>query len=483
MASISAAGVGSNLDINGIISQLMSVERAPLDQLTKTEKSEQTKLSAFGQIRSTLSALKDAATTLQGASSAFQKLTVTSSDSTTATATASGTAPGEISVQVNRLAQQQKLASSAFASASTSVGTGRLTLEFGSVGSGSFVANPDKAAVNIDIPAGSDSLADVRDAINDANAGVRASIITDASGSRLTISSIDGGGTNTLRITATDDDGDNLDASGLSSLAFDPDATAGSGRNLEQKAEGIDAEVVIDGIMVYSPTNQLKGVVDGVDLTVAKTTTAGNPVSIKLERTATDARAAVESFIKAYNDFNTKSRELTAYNAETRVAGTLQGDSTVRTIGNALKSVVGSDVSTGGSLSRLSDIGITLQRDGSLKMDAAKFDKAFSTDPTQVEKLFSGSTTAAPPGGFAVQLKSTIEGMLDTEGALSNRTDSMNANLRTLSKRKDDVNTRLELVEARLRRQFTALDTNIGRLNATSSYLSQQLASLPGTSS
>ena len=259
---ISAPGIGSGLDVNGIVSQLMASERQPLAALAKQEQTYNQKLSAFGQVRSALAGFQS---TMQNLSSdsKFQSLSATASDTKVLTTSASGNAtPASYQIEVMQLAQQHKLASSGYAATSDTVGSGTLTIQFGSYDSGlnTFTANADKATKSITIAPANNTLAGVRDAINAANAGVSATIVNDgsASGNRLVLTSTDSGANNSLKISVTDDDTTGTDTSGLSALAYDPTAAIGSGKNLSQVAAAQSAQLKIDGITVNQSTNTVK---------------------------------------------------------------------------------------------------------------------------------------------------------------------------------------------------------------------------------
>ncbi len=182
MATISSPGVGSGLDVNSIVTQLVALERRPISQLQKEASSLQTKLSAFGKLQSNLSALRDAASALTS-STTWNQTTGTSSDSASVAVTTDGNnRPGSFSVQVTQLASAQSNVSKIFASTSELVGEGTLHIELGTWGAGnSFTAKPGATAVDISVGPPAKSLAEVRDMVNAANAGITASVLTDAS--------------------------------------------------------------------------------------------------------------------------------------------------------------------------------------------------------------------------------------------------------------------------------------------------------------
>lgn len=395
---VAAAGIGSGLDVNGIIGQLMAAERQPLAALAKQEAAYNQKLSAYGQVRSALASFQTALKDLASGSK-FQALSAASSDTAVLTASASGKAtPASYQVEVKQLAQQHKLASAGFASTDDLVGSGTLTIQFGSYDSGTntFTANADKAAQSLTIDPANQTLAGIRDAINAANAGVTATIVNDgsAAGNRLVLTSADSGAANSLKISVTDDDGNATDASGLSALAYDPTAAAGSGKNLSQKAEALDALLDIDGIAVKQSTNTVKDAIDGVTLNLAQTN-VGEKLTLAVSRDTKAVTAAVEAFVKAYNGASGTLKSLTAFNGAGEKNGVLLGDATARAIQTQLRGMLNTAVESGGSLTTLSQIGVSFGSDGTLSLDSAKLNTAIDSNFDGIAALFAkaGKTT------------------------------------------------------------------------------------------
>jgi flagellar hook-associated protein 2 len=417
---ISAPGIGSGLDINGIVSQLMAAERLPLTALENREKAFNQKLSAFGQVRSALATFQTALTKL-GDGSRFEALSATASDTTVLGASAGGTAtPGSYQIEVQQLAQQHKLASAGVATTDDVIGSGTLTIQFGSYDSGSntFTANADKAAKSITIDPANNTLAGVRDAINAAAAGVTATIVNDgsAAGNRLVLTSTDSGAANSLKIDVADDDGNGLDGSGLSALAYDPTAAAGSGKNLSQVAVARDALLTIDGIAVAQATNTIRNAIDGVTLNLAQTN-VGQPLTLNVARDAGAVKTAVQEFVDAYNSAAGTLRKLTAFNGVGAENGVLLGDSTARSIQARMRGLLNEQIDSGSSLTTLSQIGVGFQSDGTLALDSARLDTAIETGFDGIAALFakaarttdslvssSNGTSNTLPGTYAVNV-------------------------------------------------------------------------------
>ena len=247
---LSSPGIGSGLDVNGIVSQLMAIERQPLAALDNKEAKQQTRLTAFGSLKGALSTFQSSLSALSDPAK-FTGVTANFADATLANVSAtSSAAVGSHSVEIQTLAQSHKLKSANFATTSTTLGSGTLTIQFGTYSGGTFTLNPDKAAQSITISSDNSSLAGVRDTINQANAGVTASIVNDGSGNRLVIASNDTGLSNALKITTTDADTTNTDNAGLSQLVYD--SSTGGTTNLTQTVAAINATLVIDGFSIIN---------------------------------------------------------------------------------------------------------------------------------------------------------------------------------------------------------------------------------------
>ncbi len=396
--AITASGIASGLDVNSIVSQLVAAESGQLNIIAEKKTALQSRISAFGTLKSSLASFQTALANLSTASK-FNVQSTKISDSSIFSATANGKATnGDYAVTVSQLAQTQKLATSGFANKTDTVGSGTLTITLGTYDSGgnSFTPNAAKTPVEVVIPAGSDSLEKVRDAINSANAGVSASIVNDGStnGNRLVITSKDSGTVNSIKIEVADDDGNALDDNGLSRLAFDPTLASGSGKNLSQVQEAKDALLNVDGIDIVKSSNTISDAIEGVTLNLLKTS-GGSAVGLNIATDTAAIEASVEAFVKAYNDLNTTITNLTKYNETTKKSSALTGDGTTRSIVSKIKSTLTGSINTGGALSSLSQIGVGFKADGTLSLDSTKLQDKIATNFEDIAKLFATSATAS----------------------------------------------------------------------------------------
>ena len=412
--SVTTQGVGSGLDIASIVDKLVSVESIPLNQLQKRESSYQTKVSAFGAARGVLSSFQNAVKSLSNPT-AFSSFAASINDSSIAAVTIDPTKSGALSagthtLRVDTLASSQRTASAGVSSTSSTVGTGTITIDIGSWNSAytAFTPNASVGSKTITIDSSNDSLLGIRDAINRAGAGVTASIVNDGSGNRLVLSGSSTGAANGFRVSTVDSDGGNLDAAGLSQLAFDPTATGGTPQT-QHVADAINASFVLDGLTISKPDNHVTDAIAGLNIDLASVDTTATAFTIA--RDTTTAKSNVNSFVSAYNSLVGTLGQLTSYNATNKTAGVLNGDSSIRLITTQLQKLVASVVPTGGSLTTLNDIGIKINGDGTLTADATKLSAALTSDPDSVGKLFTTSATASDAlVGYAGSSTKTQEG-------------------------------------------------------------------------
>lgn len=464
MASITSPGIGSGLDIGSLVSQLVAAEgQSKSLRLDTREAKAQATLSAVGTLKSALSGLQSSLASLKSSSS-FENRTATSAgtDYFTATATSSA-AIGNYAIEVVQLAQASKVRSAGFATADTIVGTGTLT----------FASGSDSFTLTIDDS--TDTLAEIRDAINAAedNTFVNATIVNVDDGlggteSRLVLSGTKVGADNAITVTVDDDDLVDVDASGLSQLVTG---------NLAQMAAAQDAVIEIDGQTVTRSSNAISDAIDGVTLNlVAAHATSGDTSDLDVTVNTAAVTSAVNAFVDSYNKMIDTFNQLRSYDASTGATGTLFGDATLRSIESQIRRELNDSVSgLSGNFATLAELGITTEDDGTLAVDSTTLSDAISNNLSDVAEFFSSNE------GVATRLDSLISSYVQSEGVLDMRSDSLNDQIEDITDQREALNRRLASLESRLMAQFTALDTLISQMNSTSTYLSQQLANLPGS--
>ena len=479
MSGLSVPGIGSGLDINSLVERLMAVERQPLTALATKKGMIESKISALGQIRSSLDALKTAAQRMTTQDKLLTLKTTVADTSIATVSTSNSATPASFSLEVEQLASAQKLSSPEFASASSSLGNaaGSVTIEFGTYSAGIYTLNPDRAAFTVNVEADKMTPEGIRDVINQANKEVSASLVNSGTGVMLVLTNAKTGANQHMRLSVSDPDGNNTDNAGLSQLAYNPAASVGNGKNMSERVAAQDARVKIDGISITSRTNTLDQSIAGLTISLLKTND-DSPTTMTTTRDDSQVKTAVNSFITAYNNLNKLVRDLTKYDATNREAAILNGESTVRNVLSQVRGLLSKQYGST-SLPTLSELGITTQSDGSIRLDATKFDSAFSSKRDAVVALFTQSTGGTEGDGFAGTVEDLITSLTDNNGLLDARTDGLNASLKNLNSKEDQIEARLSQIEQRYRTQFVTLDRNLNSLQSLSAYLQQQLASIP----
>ena len=499
MATISSLGIGSGLDVNSIISQLVALEKQPLQLLSTQATSINSKISAVGSIQSQYSSLATLATSLSDPT-AWQAATATSSNTAAATISVTSSAtPTSLSVNVDQLAQVQSVTSAGVATTTSSgvstqgtVGAGTMTIQLGtwsgtaSGSSPSFAAASGSSAVSISVSA-TDTVASLAAKINAANAGVVATDFFDGTSDHLQLTSQTTGAASGFRVQTTP-----TDASNLSMMAFDPQTspTGGMAANTASTQYAQDANVRINGLAVTSSSNTLSDNIPGVTINLQATTTTGYgtasqvnaPISMVVSEDTSTAISNVNNFVSAYNSLNSTLRSLTSYDASTQTGSLFQGDSVILGMQNSLLDTESSPTTSGGVYSLLSDIGVSRQLDGSLTVDTSALTAA-ANNGTQLQQLFTNTTGNSDTEGLALKFADYANGALSATGAVTDEQTALQQELTDNSNQQADVNDHVDAVAASLTKTYSALDGTMASLNALSAYVSQQVTSWNKSSS
>ncbi len=466
---LTSPGIGSGLDVSSIVSQLVAAEGQPtLVRLANKEAGFQSSLSALGSLKSALSGFRDVLTPLTDID-VFRSRQVTSGDEEFFTATVNTSAsPGTYDIEVERLAQAQQLTSSAFVwddpgtteddpDSAFPVGHGNLVIEIGDDG---------ESVMNVAIFEEANTLADIRDAINQAddNPGIVASIVNGDDGARLVLTSTQVGVDKTLTISSNGGDG------GLKLFDYDP---VGGGADLTETQAAQDALIRIDGNEVTRDSNTVAGAIDGVVIDLQKAEVGvENTLTVAFDNAA--AKEKIQGFVDGYNEMVEALAALGSYDPDTQAAGALQGDSTLRQVQASIRQELqGSLDDFFAEFRTLASIGITTDLEGRLEIDDAKLDEALGANFDAVGRLFSNDE------GLATRVDDILEPYLGTGGLIETRTDTLENQIEEIEDERVALEERLLKVEERYLAQFTALDTLISELNNTSAFLAQQLATLP----
>lgn len=465
MSIVSTTGLGSGIDINSLVTQLVKAEGQPaLNAIQRQQDAANARLSGLGTLKSALSDFQAIVAKLKDGS-LFKTHKSTSSDESVLKVTAGvGAVAGSYGIEVVQLAKAQKSITAAeFANSSEVVGTGSLTFSSGS-----------GASFNVAVDASNNSLSSLRDAINNAtgNTFVTASIVNvDGTGpnvgktiSKLVLTATNSGVANSFTVTGTDDDSVD-DASGLSRLFSS---------HLSAQTAASDAVIKVDGQPATRSTNSITDVIQGLtlDLQSAKVGTTVN-VGVSLDNEAINK--TISDFVTAYNKLHTVTKDLGKYGGSANGTGNgaLLGDATLRYVTSQVRQDASSTVSSvTGNYNSLAMIGVKIDKDGVMSLDSTQLGKALSADLQSVSDVFSSSD------GVTTRLYAKVANFLQSGGSLDSQQTSLKKRLSDLEDRKADVQIRLDNLQKSLQKQFSAMDSAVGQFNATGNFLSNWISKL-----
>ena len=466
MASFTSLGVGSNLPLSTLLTNLETAEKSRLTPITKQQSSFSAKLTAFGTLKSSLEKFQTANTTLNDAA-LFKSTVATSSSTDLSVTTAAGAAPGIYKVNVTQLAQAQSLRTTATV-ANTSDALGDTSAE-----SRTLIIKQDGKEKPLEIKLTKDqtSLASMRDAINNANGGVSASIVKVKDDDyQLVLTSTETGLTNKMSVSVTGDQKLN------ELLSFNNPDVIGSG--MSQIVEAKDAELTVNGINITRSNNTVTDAPEGLTLNLNK---VANDITVTVTQSDDKAKAAVKSWVDAYNSLVDTIGTLTKYtsvdagtDAQDNSNGALLGDGSVRTIQTGIRAQFSASANEG-SYQTLSQMGITQDpASGKLKIDNDKLSASLKTNSLDVQALLVGDGKTT---GMTSKIGKLVDGYLADDGVIDSAQDSINTTLKKLTKQYLSVSSSIDDTIARYKTQFTQLDTLMSKLNNTSTYLTQQFSS------
>jgi flagellar hook-associated protein 2 len=456
MGTIVSSGVGSGLDVAGLVQKLVSAEGAPKSaRLDRKEAKAQAKISALGTLRAALAKFQDTVSALKSVDKFQGRQVLLSSQDFLTAASDSTSIPGSYGVEVQQLASAQKLQSGTYAADSSVVGTGTLQI---------VVAGQ---TYQITIDDSNNTLAEIAKAINAsaASSEVMATVITGASEARLTITARHSGLADAMTITQSDGDG------GLAALTYPP-----SGSGMTQLVGALDARVLVDGVLATSDTNSITGVIAGVTLNVEQENLAGETTTVTVAYDRAATQKTVSDFVASYNAVVDSIKSVASYDVSKKQGGPLFGDTGVLNIADQMRRILSSAApGVDQAVDMLADIGISSEFDGKLAVDSSKLDVAFSTNFDAVGQLF-----AADDVGVAVKLGELLDQYLGADGLFDKRTEALNVTVKDIGDQRTALADHLAVVQARYTKQFNALDSLLAKMQNTSSYLAQQLGNLPG---
>jgi flagellar hook-associated protein 2 len=470
--AISSVGIGSGLEVETIVKQLVALESKPIAALQTKATGINTQISAFSQLKSQISNLQDQVDKLAKPATWLGN-TLTSSNSAQVTGTATSSAvQATYDVEVSQMAAGQTIGSGLVASGTT-LGPGKLTISMGTYGANGLTPNTKdgkNVSFSVDITAEDDSLAKIAAKINAAKGDVSATVLKDHTGERLVLQSKTTGVNSAFSVEA--------EGAGLQQFAYN-----GTDGTMKRSVEAQDTLAKINGIDMASHTNVFEEVAAGVTLTVAqKSAKDAAPVRITIANDTATAKTALKNLVESYNALSNALKTMTAYDKDSKTAGTLQGDSTAMNLQSAMRRLLSGPGGEGGAFTSLSQMGIAFQTDGTLKIDDTKLDKALK-DPESMSKFFTADVADANQDGLAVRMKDFTSGLLATGGTFSTKDETLKNALKRNTADQERQTARVTAYEARVRAQYSRLDTQMASLKALDTYVAQQVATWNKSSS
>lgn len=472
MSSIfSALNVGSGLDVRSLVTGLVAAERAPRQALLDDRQARaEARISAQGQFLSAIDALVSALGT-RVSSGTLSGIPSVSDPSILTMRVEPGAIVPRQTLEVRQLAQGQTLASAPVADPAAAIGQGTLTVRFGTVaGTDAPTGFTGSGAANlvVAIGPGSDSLTGIRNAINDAaavsGAPVQAQVVTDSTGSRLLLRGSLGAQSGFV-VEATGD-------AALNAFAFPETGPAA----LSRTQRALDAEVAIDGVTLRRPANAIADLVPGARLALARAA-PGTIVTIEAQRNSAELTQVVTDLATALNELGAIGRELTRGGAASASTGALVSDSAARRAVQSLARLTTDTIlaPNGNAPVRLTDIGISLTREGNFTVDNARLSAAVRDFPETVERMVTELNRPASFGVAAGRLPAIGAQFRTASTGGPGQQSALQRELADIGRQRAVLEERMTRLTDTYTRQFAALDQNVGQSRALQSFLTQQI--------
>ena len=448
LSSLLEVATGSSsegINVSAAVDAAVTAAEAPEQQWQAQQTALQAQENDLTTVNGQVTTLENDLTSLNSLNGAFASLSTTSSNSSIATATAtSGTAAGSHTVSVTNLAATASwYSTSAVASSSSGLAAGSFTLQ---VGSGT--------ATQIDVTSG-ETLDQLVSAINGQSLGVTASVVNDASGSRLSIVSNSSGSANDIAITST-------------SMQF------------TQAMQGKNAALTVDGIPISSATNTVTGAVAGMTINL-NGAAPGTAVTLSASANTSAITSAINQFVSDYNTVIGSVNTEYTYSSTSSTSGPLEGDSTLGLLQNALLGAGSYSASNNGAISTLGSLGITMNNDGTLTVDSSTLNDAVQNNFSAVQNFFEGSSL----NGFSSALNTQLQGLTDAaDGAFTVDLSSMKNTYKDLQGQITDFQTNyIAPLQTSLTAEYNAAEIALQTLNTTKQEINAELGNNNNSSS
>jgi flagellar hook-associated protein 2 len=439
---ISSLGVGSGILTQDVLDQLRAADEA--SQITPIDlnlANENDKKDSLDLVAAKMNNLSDAINELKTATLFDERSATVNGTSVAITADANSDIQ-DFTLNVTQLATKQIEQSGSFTATTDTIASA----------AGSVNLNIDGLDFTINYDA-TTTLDDFKKAINDvAGNKVDATIVQIAGGDfRLFVSSVDTG--STQDITITDNDG-NLSGTQLTT-------------DLAAVQTGVDANFTFNGQAITRTSNQVDDLITGYKITLKEL--GSSDVSVSQNRENIMSR--IDSFVEKYNDAVTELVKMTKSSTDSSTRGIFSGESTIKNMKNDIENMIESISGAGGTLY---DYGFDVDRDGKMTVDKTVIEAKLDANPANVEAFFSGGDYTNPDGsittlsGAFVDMATVTDKYTKYNATLDQFKTSLTDAISSLEDRKTSAVERLDSKYEILKKQYTAYDAMIAKLNSAS---------------
>lgn len=431
---------GSTFNPQQYVAEIIQSEEGPENLMQQQVSDLSAQGTALSTISTQLQALQTAVFSLSDFQGALAAKTVSSSDPTTVTATADSTAAaGTHTLTVANLATTSSEYSSTVADGNTTFADGSFDVQ---VGTGS--------PVTITVDSSNDTLNGLASAINGQGLGVTASVVTDASGSRLSLVSNTSGAPGDLTIS-----------NNTTGLTFTKAIT------------GQNANFTLDGVSLSSTSNAASGMLQGVTLNLQGV--SANPVSLVVAPDTTQATTAIQNFVTAYNTVVSNLNSQFAYNADTGSTGPLGSDPTMMQLQQQLLGDAAYTVAGNGADTNLASIGVSMNEDGTLSVNTSTLSAAMASNYGQVQNLFQ----QVSPAGWAQNFNNDLLNITDpSQGPVAVDQQGISQTISDLNQQIADFQANLDSQQTQLLQVYSQVAVTLQEMPIMLSQVQGQIASL-----
>ncbi|WP_088184442.1 flagellar filament capping protein FliD [Sphingobium sp. Z007] len=447
---LTALNAGSGIDTSALVASLVKATREPKQTaITSQQSLNSSRISALASATSSLNTFADALTDVLSGP-AYTGTAASNDASIASVSLLSGGSPAGLPAQltVDQLASARVYSSGATggATGSTVIGTGSFTL-----------TNAAGEATTITLDSTNNTFAGLAAAINAADTGVTARVVTDTQGTRLVFKGATGAD-NDFTISTSADSGSSI----LGGMSFTSSSTPQN------------AKITLDGVAYEYASNTVDDAIPYLRIDLNKAS-PGTTVTLSMSQPTAGLSDLLKEFVSAYNTLMGALNTATATGADSSSAGVLNGVSGVRDMKRQLSAITSTQLSATGTYKTLADIGVSTNRDGTLTLDTARLATAMETDPEGVTNMVNPKVSTSASPGLSALMDTVRDNIEKDDGPLKTAQARYDAQSEEFTKQLEDLDEKMANYEDHLTTIYAAMETRLSALKATQSYLEQQI--------